>query len=865
MRKLLFYFTIILSLCACAGPVKEDLEQTRLRIEELKKMVDQTNATLSSVQRLVSSLQGSNYISEVTPINERDRQTGYSVSFWNGNKIEVTLGVDGIDGYSPSFSVREDSDGHYYWTLDGEWLNNPYGEKLRADGIEPEDVVIPKLKVEDGYWKISTDGGNGWTNLAPENEAFYFRVISEVDQSSKDKVTFVLSDGTRLDIPRFVPISLSLGSVLEDRVIAPGEVLTIPYRVDGSITDDLVITSGTDGTYTSEVIQRDAREGSVRVTCPGEYRDGYVFIMVHDSGYSSVKMINFQQRKMEIGDGFSYKIGSEGGIVTTSFKANFDFTTETLDGSESWLHVSRSTTADNEGSLNIIADPNNTASVRSGVINIRPADNPDHIWASVSVTQASPFFSMDVSRVQAGSDGGEFNVEITSYRGVSLKNPTEAEWLSAAFEDNGDFHNLKITIAKNHSDSERTATLGIYTSDGKELQGEVTITQQSWDLDHYKDMVFQVRANMANEWEAYLPIRGEMNCYVDWGDGNIEIIDKTLPIETWDEKNIEWIHHEYETRVPTSYRVSVAGSVEALNSMNMPRKGAITAIQQWGDVGLKSMAHAFEGYPRLFSLPGDPIGAFREVTDFEGAFRNCIYLTEIDNDLLANAVKAKSLYHLFESCKKLRIIPDGLLRNCAEARNFDSMFSDCTSLEEIPENLFWCCPKAETFASTFNSTRISNIPEMLFAKCPEVISFSAVFCLSPVNDPPEKLFANNTKVREFNRAFYYCQNIHSIPERLFANNPDVTTFEGTFGQDYGLRMVPAGLFDSNRKVLDFGATFWDIRFEESIESPYTVINGKKVHLYERIKYADHFITPTSTASCFSDGWKDSNSIPIEWK
>ena len=39
MRKLLFYFTIILSLCACAGPVKEDLEQTRLRIEELKKMV----------------------------------------------------------------------------------------------------------------------------------------------------------------------------------------------------------------------------------------------------------------------------------------------------------------------------------------------------------------------------------------------------------------------------------------------------------------------------------------------------------------------------------------------------------------------------------------------------------------------------------------------------------------------------------------------------------------------------------------------------------------------------------------------------------------------------------------------------------
>ena len=863
MKRLFFFAAaVLLSLVSsCAGPFKEDLEGTKSRIEELRRIVDETNTTLNSVQDLVSYLESGNYITSVESVSEAGRPTAYRVNFLNGKNFRIVLGVDGFDGYTPAFAVRPDSDGHYYWTLDGDWLEGPDGNRLRADGPEPSDVVVPMIKAEDGYWKLSTDKGNSWSTLAGENDIFYFRVISDVDTSSDTHVTFTLSDGTKLEVPKYIPISLSLGSVSEDRVVASGEVLTIPYRVEGTVTEDLVVTSGTDGIYTSEVEQRNAREGVVRVTCPQDYSDGYIFIMVHDGGYSAVKMITFSQRKLDIKDGLSYRLDSAGGTVTVPFNSNFGFDLEFADGADGWIHCEKTRVETVEGKLVFTVDANPSDAVRSGVVRIRPDDNPDFVWATVTITQASSYFSMDASLIQVGSDGGEYTIEMTSSRGVSVSFAEGSGWVDASVASDKDFHTLKLKVGRNHSSEGRTATLLVYTKDRQTIQGRITVDQQAWNLDHYKDLVFQVRANIANDWTVYIPIRGEMNCYVDWGDGNVEIIDRTT--DRSGEYSSDWIFHEYDTSRPASYRVSVAGAVEALNSRNMPNKGAVTAIGQWGDVGLKYMNYAFDGFPRLFSLPADPIGGFREVTDFSHAFNSCLYLEEIDPDLLAFAVKAEDFSFIFNDCSRLKEVPAGLFRGCEEARILDSAFSDCQSMTGIPEDLFWGCPKAESFKSTFNWTGIKDIPERLFEKCPEVVTFHAVFAGSPVNDPPEKLFAGNTKVKDLSRAFYYCQGIRSIPEKLFANNPEVTTFEGTFGQDYGLGRIPAGIFDNNRKVLDFKATFWDIN--PGIETPYTVMDGRKVHLYERLEYPDDYITPISTAVCFTDGWTDSKDIPIEWK
>lgn len=51
------------------------------------------------------------------------------------------------------------------------------------------------------------------------------------------------------------------------------------------------------------------------------------------------------------------------------------------------------------------------------------------------------------------------------------------------------------------------------------------------------------------------------------------------------------------------------------------------------------------------------------------------------------------------------------------------------------------------------------------------------------------------------------------------------------------------------------------------ESPYTMIGDKKVHLYERKNYPEHFTTPTLFIMAFKycTGLTDYAQIPNGWK
>ena len=51
------------------------------------------------------------------------------------------------------------------------------------------------------------------------------------------------------------------------------------------------------------------------------------------------------------------------------------------------------------------------------------------------------------------------------------------------------------------------------------------------------------------------------------------------------------------------------------------------------------------------------------------------------------------------------------------------------------------------------------------------------------------------------------------------------------------------------------------------ESPYTMIDGQKVHIYERADYPEHFTALSIFYSCFNDctGLTDFAKIPTNWK
>lgn len=65
----------------------------------------------------------------------------------------------------PVIGVEQDTDGLYYWTLDGEWLTDDEGSKILAQGMAGKSAY--ELAVEKGYrgtldeWLASLNGSNG--------------------------------------------------------------------------------------------------------------------------------------------------------------------------------------------------------------------------------------------------------------------------------------------------------------------------------------------------------------------------------------------------------------------------------------------------------------------------------------------------------------------------------------------------------------------------------------------------------------------------------------------------------------------------------------------------------------------------------
>ena len=226
-----------------------------------------------------------------------------------------------------------------------------------------------------------------------------------------------------------------------------------------------------------------------------------------------------------------------------------------------------------------------------------------------------------------------------------------------------------------------------------------------------------------------------------------------------------------------------------------------------------------------------------------------------------------SLANAFSGCSALKSIPENLFANNPKVTTFERTFESCEALTTIPENLFANNPAVTTFSHTFwYCEALTTIPEGLFANNPEVYSFNNTFnTCTALKSIPENLFAKNPKVTDFETTFRITA-LKSIPENLFANNPNVTSFSGTFMGCSSLTSIPTGLFDNNRKVYSFMNTFRGCSALTG-ESPYTMIDDQKVHLYERADYPEHFTPPTSFMSAFSFCPKltDYYSMPSIWK
>ena len=131
------------------------------RLAALERLCDRMNTNIVSLQRIVEALQANDYVTGVAPVVENGETIGYTISFSRSGPVTIYHGKDGQSGATPVIGVKQDTDGLYYWTLDGEWITDG-GKKLPVSG---QNGTSPKLKIEEEYWYISYDDGTTWTKL----------------------------------------------------------------------------------------------------------------------------------------------------------------------------------------------------------------------------------------------------------------------------------------------------------------------------------------------------------------------------------------------------------------------------------------------------------------------------------------------------------------------------------------------------------------------------------------------------------------------------------------------------------------------------------------------------------------------------
>lgn len=203
---------MIVLLISCKSELdslQSQIDDIKNRVESLETVCSKMNSDITALQTITAALQNNNYITHVTSIIENEKEIGYSITFTNGDVINIYHGRNGQDGYTPVIGVAQDINGEWYWTLDGEWYTDLDGNKIPTtgedgkdgkDGMDGEDGITPTLKIEDANWYVSFDNGLTWDLLGEakgkDGDSFFSSV-----KTDDENAYFYFIDGSSIAIP----------------------------------------------------------------------------------------------------------------------------------------------------------------------------------------------------------------------------------------------------------------------------------------------------------------------------------------------------------------------------------------------------------------------------------------------------------------------------------------------------------------------------------------------------------------------------------------------------------------------------------------------------------------------------------------
>lgn len=161
-KELVMSLGLALSCLACSkyddSALNERLAKLEQRVGAIEEKVRVANEDIKTLKSLVSASTQGKTITEVKKTDE-----GYDLIFSDKQVISIKHGRNGADGHSPKISVAQDG-GVYYWQLDGQWLRDAQGQKVRVSGetgpVGPQGPQGPQgPKGQDGA--VGPQGSQG--------------------------------------------------------------------------------------------------------------------------------------------------------------------------------------------------------------------------------------------------------------------------------------------------------------------------------------------------------------------------------------------------------------------------------------------------------------------------------------------------------------------------------------------------------------------------------------------------------------------------------------------------------------------------------------------------------------------------------
>ncbi|MCQ2183890.1 MAG: PL29 family lyase N-terminal domain-containing protein [Bacteroidales bacterium] len=323
-RKFINTIAAFAAVLATAGCYNDSAISSRIDAMEARvATLENLNSDIAAVKAIVEGITKNVFIERITTTEK-----GYAILLSDGNDIVISNGskgdrgekgdkgetgaggLTGGDAQAPTISVKLDG-GVYYWTVDGEFLHDADGNKVRVS------AEAPKIKLENDGWFVSYDGGATWTFLSGiSSTATGFFSDVKVDEAS---VTFTLLDGTTFTIPIAAAFAFN---ICEDVPCIPGTETAVPYLATGA--SKVTVHCLPDGGYRARAEATTPTSGNIVITAPSDGADGQVLVLADNGVKTLLKCIAVSEGVMNVTEAF--KFTSEAGRYSIEVETNMNYT-----------------------------------------------------------------------------------------------------------------------------------------------------------------------------------------------------------------------------------------------------------------------------------------------------------------------------------------------------------------------------------------------------------------------------------------------------------------------------------------------------------------------------------------------------------